>query len=62
MRTLAVTAATMATVTVTAEDEDQARDQAGCIMNDSRQFPGTIYTGNYSLSEQDWAIQDVEMS
>jgi len=51
-----------ATVTVTAEDEDQARDQAGCIMNDSRQFPGTIYTGNYSLSEQDWDIQDVELS
>ena len=57
-----ITVTYQATVTVTAEDEDQARDQAGCIMNDSRQFPGTIYTGNYSLSEQDWAIQDVEMS
>jgi len=39
-----------------------ARDQASSIMNDSHQFPGTIYAGNYTLSEQDWAIQDVEVS
>ena len=57
-----ITVTYQTTVTVTAEDADQARDQASSIMNDSRQFPGTIYTGNYSLSEQDWAIQDVEMS
>lgn len=50
------------TVTVTAEDEDQARDHVSSIMNDSHQFPGTICTGNYSLSEQDWDIQGVELS
>jgi hypothetical protein len=31
-------------------------------MNDSSQFPSTIDTGNYSLSERDWDIQDVEPS
>ncbi|HEY8739310.1 MAG TPA: hypothetical protein VIN56_01790 [Candidatus Dormibacteraeota bacterium] len=57
-----VTVSYQTTLTVTAADEDQARDQASSIMNDSHQFPGTIYTGNYSLSEQDWDIQDVELS
>jgi hypothetical protein len=57
-----ITVTHQTTVTVTTADEDQARDHASSIMNDSRQFPSTICTGNYTLSEQDWDIQDVELS
>jgi hypothetical protein len=59
---VSITVTYQTTVTVTATDENQARDHASSIMNDSHQFPSTIYAGNYSLSEQDWDIQDVELS
>ncbi len=50
------------TISVSVTDNDAAREQASTIMNDDHQFPSTIYACPYSLSEQSWDIDDVEVS
>lgn len=59
---VSITISYQTTLTVTAHDDDDARDKASSIFNDSYQFPSTLYTGDYSLTEQDWTTDQVELS